>query len=726
MTLPYVEIEVAGVEVRKVLAMKGAERLGELFRYDVHAELVPPIPAEGAVIGAAIAITMRSRVGGERIVRGRITGATLRALDNDRVDARLVVRPDLFRQTLGRDCYASQDVTVRDVVDDVLADYTGRYRWELLRSYATYPYRVQYREDDWTYVSRFLEEEGIFVWFDHEAGSIAVFADDSRRADDIPGGALIPWVRGGMLTEEAEAVEELSFASAQTSGRHSIRSFDPARPQMTLEASAGGGNYEAYDAPGGGLTSEALLASRVRDAKEAATAASSTASGLARSTRLSPGRAFDVVGHPLPKLDGRWFITSCEVSGTDELPCTTRFTALRGDVSYRPPRATPLAQQAGLQMGLVVGADGEEVHPDESGRIRVIQRWDRLGSRNEKGGTWMRVAQRGAPGSMLLPRMGWNVATFNEEGGVDAPSTVCRIHDGEHPPTYPLPGNMTRVVYKTATSPSEGTHNEVHFEDRLGAEEMFINASRDMTIRIRDAKFEVVKNDSFRKVGNVHDVQVGESMNERIIGNQTVNIGSNQKLETQAELGENIAANSVETIAGSRKLKVGKSFEARIRGSRQLGVGGAMIDLTLGEVTRIGTDVATLVGGAVVKIAADTITEGAGKVSVQAVGGAKIEIAKEDRQLSVRKNLLEAVGGAMLLKSNGTFQDNADKTSSWKVGGPLTGKAPEIRVEAIEKLSIKCGASVLTLTKDSIELKATQVDLSAAHLDADTGAIDHN
>ena len=100
---------------------------------------------------------------------------------------------------------------------------------------------------------------------------------------------------------------------------------------------------------------------------------------------------------------------------------------------------TPEAKQAGLQLGNVIGPDGQEVHPDPLARVRVILHWDRLGTHDEKGGTWMRVAQRGAPGSMLFPRMGWNVATFNEEGTVDAPSVIWRIHDGEHVPRVPAP-----------------------------------------------------------------------------------------------------------------------------------------------------------------------------------------------------------------------------------------------------------------------------------------------
>src|SRR5262249_41733661 len=156
-------------------------------------------------------------------------------------------------------------------------------------------------------------------------------------------------------------------------------------------------------------------------------AAHAGVSGLAKSVRPTPGRVTEVEGHPLGRLDGRYLVTRVEVEGDDHRPCHTRFDAIRLDVPFRPLRKTPEPKQAGLQMGHVIGPDGQEVPPDELARVRCILWWDRAGHRDERGGTWMRVAQRATPGSMLFPRMGWNVATFNEEGAVDAPSVIWRI-----------------------------------------------------------------------------------------------------------------------------------------------------------------------------------------------------------------------------------------------------------------------------------------------------------
>ncbi|UQA63168.1 type VI secretion system Vgr family protein [Polyangium aurulentum] len=722
----FAELTVQGIEVRRVLAARGVEAISTLFRYDVDAEIELPLPDADTLIGAEASLTLRDAAGRERTVTGVVAEASARVFDNERARATMVLRPTIWRQTLGRDCYASQDVTVRDVVDDVLADYTGKYRWELIRDYPRYPYRVQYREDDWTYVSRLLEEEGIYYWFDHEAASVAVFSDDSTVAGDMPGGPLLPFVRESALLPKRDAVTELGSASAAVTHRFAAKSFDLARPLVPIQASAGAGRREVYDAPGGGTNMEAILEARVRDQREAHIAAHQGVEGLAMSVRPFPGRALAVEGHPLARLDGRYLVTRIDVQGDEHKPCSTRFSAIRANVPFRPLRLTPEAKQAGLQLGQVVGPDGQEVHPDELARVRTILHWDRLGPRNEKGGTWMRVAQRGAPGSMLFPRMGWNVATFNEEGGVDAPSLLCRIHDGEHPPEYKLPYNMTRVVWKTATVPANGTTNEIYFEDKDGAEEMFWNASRDMNYRVLDAKYETVRNDSTRTIGVNHDLTVEDTFDERVIGDQRISVGGDETLTVAGTRMKTVAGNEDETVGGSRTLTVGGAHIGSVRGNRTLVVGGSLIELTPNNITMRARDALTVVCGSVLKIAGEDVSETAREIAIQAVGGSKLELAKKDRSLDVRKDYNESVAGPIVLQSNGTYMDTAELTSLWKAAVSLVGEAPEVHIEAVETVRIKCGESILTLTKDTISITGKALDLSGAHLDADAALIEHN
>ena len=726
MEVAFAELQVPGVEVRRVLRVHGREAISTLFQYELDVELELPLPDADAMIGAESTLILRDQARRERTVVAVVACCTARALDNERAHAKLVLRPIVWRQSLGRDCYASQDVDVQDVVDDVLADYTGKYRWALTRDYPKYPYRVQYREDDWTYVGRLLEEEGIYYWFDHAAESIVVFSDESPAAPDMHGGALLPWVRESALQPAQDAIIELGSTSAAHTGKFAARSFDLKRPLKRIEAQAGSGKHEFYDAPGGGPSMEGILNVRVKDQKEAGTAHRSGVAGLCTSIRPFPGVAMELDGHPVGKMNQRYLVTSVEVRGDEHHPCSTRFTAIRLEVPFRPLRTTPEAKQAGLQMGQVVGPEGQEVHPDELARVRTILHWDRLGPRNEKGGTWMRVAQRASPGSMLFPRMGWNVATFNEEGGVDAPSVIWRIHDGERLPEYSLPGNMTRVVWKTATVPADGTANEIYFEDRSGSEEMFINASKDMNYKILDAKYETVQNDSTRSVAVNHDLTVNDNLDERVVLDQQYSIGGNHSSTISGFRMHTVTGSDTETIGGSRNIKLGGAHRITVEGNRTLSVGGSLIEMTPNNVNMVSRYSTVVVGGSVIKVAGEDISEAARKDSLQFIGGSKIEMAKKDRALRVDTEYKEDVGASIVCVSNDKYLDNADTTATWTVAASVLGSAPIIHVEAIDSIKLLCGGSVLTLTKDKITLTASKISLSGPELDADSALITHN
>lgn len=725
MTKDYVELRVGGLSVQTVRKMRGHEHISQLFRYEIEVDIDAPIPDAAALTGTPAEIVLRDVGGGERVVRGVVAEIDLIALDVDRGQARLVVRPPVYRQRLGRDCYSFQEMTAPDVLKEVLADYPGSVRYELVRAYGHYPYRAQYREDDWTYVSRLAEEEGIYYWFDHEDASV-VFADDSTAAPDIPGIPLITFTEASGMRPDQEAIVEIGHVARSRPTKFAGRTFDMKRPDFKIESHAGEGRYEVYDAPGGISPDPAVLKQRMNDGLENAKAERARVFGLGHTARPVPGRAFIVINHPMVRFDGRFLCVRTDVEGSAKVAVSTRFEAQPIDVPFRPAKIVPEAKQAGLQIGLVIGQEGQEVHPDDHGRIRVILRWDRYGQRNEQGGTWMRIAQRCTPGSMLLPRMGWNVATFNEEGGVDAPSTVCRIHDAEHPPTYNLPDNKTRVVFKTATTPGGGSHNEIHFEDRAGAEVMFINASKDMTIRVLDRKTEAVKNDHAREIGQDYVLHVQNAITERVIGDQELSIGNNEELTTQDRFSKGVQGDEVRTIAGNRTIKAGNTHGIMVTGNRSLNVGAALLDLTLGTIGAQAKDSATLVGGAVLKVAGETMSEETDKISVQLIGGVKMENTEKSRSFDVTEKMSEHVGGTMMVSTNGKFFDTVEDTSLWESATAFEGKAPEILIEAEKSLRIQCGGSTITLTEEALTIEGTSLDMSGAHLEVDASNIDHN
>ncbi len=708
-----------------LVGVRGSEAISSLFSYDVVAVTASPAPSLEELVGAEASLTIES-AGRSRTIVAYVEHARVVARDNDKSEVVVRLRPRAHAQTLGRDCYAFQDASVVDLLHDRLKDVKMPVRYELGRVYDKAEYRAQYREDDWTFLCRSMEEEGIYYWFDHSEGKTTlVFGDDSRAADDLVGGAPVIYRYEGFQTED-EVIHDLGSTTRVISHKWTLGSFDPARPRLRVQGGTGGGRLEVYDCPGGGPTTNDACTRRTVTQREAAEARRRVVTGKTNCIRLVPGRVVEIYGHPSASLDGRYLVTKVEVNAPHvHRDGLVNFEAQQVALPHRPLAKTPSAKQAGIQMGVVIGTPGLEVFPSEMGQVRAQLHWDRTGQRDDKSGTWMRVAQRGAPGSMLIPRIGWNVATFNEEGAVDAPSILCRIHDADHPPAYPLPANMTRVVFKTATTPGAGSFNEIYFEDKAGAQEMFINASRDMSVYVQHQKQEVIRNDSFRMVGNRNELWVDGSQDDAIGMDQKTIIGANETLEVTGVRSRGVASSEVHSIGGSRKLDTGGGFSATIGNNRTLKA-PLMIDVCLGNINEEAKITTTTVGGALVRMSAQTIEEHSKIATIETVGAVRLEIAKLARAMDVRKNLIELVGGLLKVTTNENFIDGAQDTSHWVVGMSLTGEGDELVAQAEQDVRIKCGSSVLTVTPDEIRIEATKIDLSGAKIDAQGSMIEHN
>jgi type VI secretion system secreted protein VgrG len=743
------EIDGAMLEVASV---DGEETLSRLFRYEVVCTLgddgVIPVPRASpfdpaALLGLAAHLTLLDGFGTSRSIHGIVTEAVRGASNDARATLAVTVRPAAFLFTLGRDCRVFHDKTAVDIVKEVLQagvhsspplGQVHRSRWEIIGDYPRRAYCAQYREDDYSFIARLCEEEGIYFWFDHDAqDTTLVFADSSISASDLTAGALLSFAYESGMRSEGEVIIELGIEAQATPTQFSVGSFDPTRPEFKVQASTGGGAHEVYDAPGGGPESPGACEARVRVMREAAAAARECIAGTSSSVRLVPGQIVEVDGHPL--LDGRYLVTEATVHAeqrrsADRAAAPTfscRFRAISEKNPFRTRMDTRLAKQAGLQSGVVVGQTGEEIHPDASGRVRVKLHWDRSAARDHSAGTWMRVAQRGTADSMLLPRIGWNVMTFNEEGDVDTPSVLSRFHDAEHSPAYGLPANMTRVVFKTATTPGGGSCNEMYFEDRKGSEELFINASRDMTALVQNTKTEQVSHDSLRTVGVEHELGVTASAVESIANDQHVAVGANEAVTVGAGRTKAVQGNESRKVGGKRSVSTGNSHHIGVTKKRSLSVGAALIDTTLGPISASsGKAMKIRVGGARIAVSAKSISQSVQLVALQTIGAAKIELATQARSIDAKRRLQETVGGLMILKSDAGILDEASMTSKYSVGGTLDAGGPKLTIVADDSVEIVCGASSITISKGSVDIRTPSLTLAGATIDAVGALIRHN
>ena len=161
----------------------------------------------------------------------------------------------------------------------------------------------------------------------------------------------------------------------------------------------------------------------------------------------------------------------------------------------------------------MVGPSDQEIWTDAYGRVKVQFHWDRRGTRDGKSSCWVRVAEVWAGarfGALHLPRIGQEVIVEFLEGDPDQPIVTGRVYNADNMPPYALPEHKTQSGIKSRSS-RDGTpenFNELRFEDKKGAEEVYLHAERNLR--------EVVENERL--------TEVGANRTETIGGDQTLTV----------------------------------------------------------------------------------------------------------------------------------------------------------------------------------------------------------
>ena len=721
----HATFQVSGSTFR-VSALEGSEAISTLFSYEIGCLSPLPLPRASDVIGAEGTLTLVDPEGRTRDIRGFVSEARGRAGDNMQGEIRFVLRPYVFDLTLGRASRTFQESTVAEILTTVLGPHAGSAR--LAFSGGTpIPYRVERGESDWAFIERTLAAAGLLYWFDHGQGSALVIADSLGAADALVG-APIPVLTESFVGSVTEGIVELGSGNEAGFSAHTVRSFRWDKPALDVSAKAGGGEYESYEhiLEVKGLTEAGE--SRLKQSQGRADRQRIT--GVVRTVRLAPGVALSVDDHA--DTNARYVITSLQLGGELEgdgahfVSFTSSFTAAHESAAPHPDAPPARLTQAGMSYGIVTASKGDEVFPDEAGQVRAQLHWDRGGAFNATSGVSVRVTQRLAPGSMMIPRTGWVLATLGQRGNADSPIALGRIFDGEHRPAYDLPANKTRVVYKTATTPGGGSFNEIHFEDRKGAEVQHIHASRDTEVLTRSIKSEIVHNDAEHLVDGQQILTHEDTMNSQVRLTQTTAVGRDEKVVVDRDLSKTASGNETITISGHRTIRGKSGHSTAVKHSSKLAVGAALIDISLGQIHREAKNALTLVGAAIVRIAGQSINRQVGPVWLETVGGVKYVKAGNSIAESATKNSTETIGGSVVLQAGTTLNEDSSESASWTVLGKFQGTAKEGLIEAHDLIEIRCGKSVLQIDPKGVTFSSTRIELAGDELELVTGTIEHN
>ncbi len=350
-----------------------------------------------------------------------------------------------------------------------------------------------------------------------------------------------------------------------------------------------------------------------------------------------------------------------------------------------------------------------------------------------------------------MPRVGWNVYTMAEEGSVDEPTIVSRIVDADHMPPYALPDNKTRVTFKTLTSPGDGSSNEIHFEDTKGGEQMYIHASRDVTTDVGNDRADTVKGNAKLFVARDQTLDVRATQDVHVDGNDTLTIGGDWKENVAVDHKNTVKKSQITIIGGTRKLKTGQNAKVAVGADRDLKVGAAMLDVTLGAVKSTSPIHHVLVGGAVIKATPRDMGEKVGSevnasmvlgrlpakvqgvlglpgvagavgkltaklkknvgMAIQTIGAMKIELGK-DRTIDVDGLIHETCGPTTWTAPKFTETSHGPmKMTAAKLEASAEAK---ITITSEEKITLKVGGTVLEITPSSVKLSSKELQLGKA------------
>ncbi len=624
-----------GKDVLLLEEVAGTEEISGLFAFELAMMALADADVDfKKVVGQAVTVTLRAATDklGDRYLNGivRRFGQGERIAGQDGfsqfVRYRAEVVPKVWLLTRNSQSRIFQQMKVPDILKKVFEGYDVSY--QLQGEYQPRDFCTQYRESDFAFASRLMEEEGVYYFFKHTNGAHQmVLADTPQGHPDIAGGKDVNYqllgATSGQSVEDGERVFDLLKSQEVRTGKETLWDYSfeipttdlrPTQaivPQVSVgtvshSLTAGGNtNLEAYDYPGrfaqrfdgvnpGGGDRAADVSKISPDGERTVklrmqeeTWPALTLDGQSDCRQFSAGHVFALQKHPnaddsyvLVRVEHAASIEGSYVSGEAKpLAYRNRFHCLPKALPFRPARRTPRARVEGPQTAVVVGPKGEEIFTDKYGRIKVQFRWDRQGKDDADSSCWVRVATPWAGkqwGAVHLPRIGMEVLVAFEEGDPDTPVVVASLYNAANMPPYTLPDNKTQSGVKsrsTLTGTAE-QFNELRFEDKKDSEEVYFHAQKDFVRVVENNDLLQVgyeeKDGSHKSDDGSQTIKIYKDRTETLeTGNETITIKKGNRTESLDEGDE-----SVTLKKGNRTHKVKANDTLQVEGDSTITVTG--------------------------------------------------------------------------------------------------------------------------------------------------------
>ncbi|CAA0096807.1 Actin cross-linking toxin VgrG1 [BD1-7 clade bacterium] len=614
-----------------ITAFSGTESLSALFEFSIIAKSkVPDIDLE-KLLGSPVAVVVSGKEAiPDRYFHGLVSHIGSSGWEDRHATFHITIKPWLWLLQKTTDCRIFQQKSVIDVVGDIFKENGfSDFRFDISAKYLPVNYCVQYRESDFNFICRLLEQEGIYFYFEHEENKhTLVLADAPSSHKSIKGCESVPYFPPGSVVREDQHIEQWGYQMHVRSGSFALNAFDFTKPKAGLTANHSltrkhkFNDFEIYDYPG--KYTERDRGNNYANIRiEQLHSQSALSAGSGNATGIHPGGLFKLDNHPQSECNQEYLVVECnyhasanvyESGDNTETSFTNHFHCIPSKVQFRPEPMTPRPVISGPQTGIVVGPSGEEIWTDEYGRIKVQFHWDRYGKSDENSSCWIRVSQLWAGsnwGAIHLPRIGQEVIVEFMEGDPDAPIVTGRTYNADNMPPYALPENQTQSGIKSRSS-KKGTadsFNEIRFEDLKGNELLTIHAEKNQSIEVENDEKLWVGHDRRKAVDNDEATEIGNNRTESVGKDESITIGNNRN--------ESVAKNESITIGESRTEDVGKDENVTIGSNRKTTIGKEeTLVVSDGRGTQIGKDDILDVGKKLTIQAGDEITLKTGSAEI--------------------------------------------------------------------------------------------------------------
>ena len=548
-----------------------------------------------------------------------------------------------------------QNKSIPDILSEIFGKYTHpsvRVESRLKANYDSWEYCVQYRETDFNFVSRLMEQLGIYYYFEHTAKGHSLVLSDGKGHDTFPSYDSLPFAptAGSGRSLEQEHNANLNFFKEIRTHNFGGADYWFKNPKNKTQFTASGPGpdfvkeFEFFDYP---LEvddpDEGARIVKIRAEELSSTA--KQIEGTSNCGALSAGYLVKVTDHDLQEFKPELLITAVNVQihesdsqsgGDNDTSLLLNFTAIPSSQPFRPPRITPKPYVYGPQSGLVVGRKGDEITTDEFGRVKVHFYWDRESQQNENSSCWIRVASPFAGkgwGFIAIPRIGDEVLVHFEDGDPDRPIIVGSLYNKDQVTPYPLEGEENCVGLRSRSTKGAGpdNFNEIRFDDTKGKEYVWLQAEKDFNTLVKNIRSENVLSDNNLHIGGdskslidgSHHVEVGKDLMSVVQGDAHFTVSQDLIAKIASLLSAAVEGSAVLSVSNDLAVKSGTNLDIKSGSDSNLTSGSA---INLNGSTHInlqaGVKISLSVGGSFISISPSGIDIKGPLVNVNSGGSA--------------------------------------------------------------------------------------------------------